>query len=87
MQTKVWIHPELSDLFFNARNEKLNSLFEDDLVVLGDETTQDENERLIDAAILEDAKEFVDCYPEICKHFAGEGLTPEDLAADFLRRL
>jgi hypothetical protein len=68
---------ELSDLFFNHRNDNYDAVFKE----LQNKNSMASPEE-IEAAVLKDAQEFAAAYPQTC----GD-VTAEQLRDDFLHRL
>lgn len=75
------IHHELSDIFFNHFHAEYQALFQSTKKVKKFPPSAEQ----IEAAILIDAREFVEAYPGLME-WAGGDITPEDLAKDFLHR-
>ena len=78
------INGELSDLFFNHRNDNYDRLFprpEEGYGRKDDSSFQQE----LETAIFKDAEDFVKCYPDTMRFFGNS--TAQELASDFLKRL
>ncbi len=76
------INGELSDLFFNHRNDNYDALFNTKKNL---KTFEGPSQEDIETAILKDAEDFAKCYPETMRFFGNP--EPIELASDFLKRL
>lgn len=70
---------ELSDLFFNYSNKNFN----DECV--RDHDTAEKAKNALYSAILKDAEEFIEKYPQTISFFGNP--TSQELAEDFMSRL